>query len=69
MLSAQALFDAGSGSSFNPSHMMFDFDEVYHTQNQLPERRVIQLHSEEQEATVVVFNSLPYERTGKLYLH
>ena len=64
MLSAQVLLTKDK-ASLGSLTLHFDFEEVYRAQNQPPEINVIDLHSEGDEVTVVIYNSLAYQRSGK----
>ena len=63
MLSAQLLLSKDV-SSVSPDAVVFDFEEVYNSQNQPPERNVINLRSKGDDVTVIVYNSLAYPRSG-----
>ena len=52
-------------SVFNPNVIAFDYDEIYRAQNQPPEKHVIKVENGSL-VSVVVYNSLAYQRTGCL---
>ena len=66
MMSAQILLFPDL-SSFKPDVIAFDYDEIFSHQHLLPDRFVIEVSSS-QDATVVIYNSLTYARSGDLLI-
>ncbi|XP_076823003.1 alpha-mannosidase 2x-like [Clavelina lepadiformis] len=70
IMAASAQMLLVDSSSFDSNTHFFDMDEVYNAQNQPPTPTVIKIPSESNNAaTVVLYNSLAYERTGVISLN